>query len=157
MKITLFNTGTTQDAYLREGIAIFEKRLMHYSNFSMVYLAEPRNLKNMPEQTQKVAEGKIILTAIEKVDHPVLLDIQGKQMSSGGFSAYLQQLMNRGIKHLGFIIGGPYGFSTEVYDTVKERISVSSMTFSHQLVRLIFIEQLYRAFTIIKGEPYHHA
>ena len=78
-------------------------------------------------------------------------------MSSGGFSAYLQQLMNRGIKHLGFIIGGPYGFSTEVYDTVKERISVSSMTFSHQLVRLIFIEQLYRAFTIIKGEPYHHA
>jgi 23S rRNA (pseudouridine1915-N3)-methyltransferase len=157
MKITIFNPGATQDAYLKEGIAIFEKRLQHYSSFKMVYLTEPKNLKSMSEQAQRDAEGKVILSAIGKVDHPVLLDIGGKQLSSEGFAKYMQQCMNKGIRHLGFIIGGPFGFSDEVYNAVQEKLSVSSMTFSHQLIRLIFLEQLYRAFTILKGEPYHHA
>jgi 23S rRNA (pseudouridine1915-N3)-methyltransferase len=114
-------------------------------------------MKSMSVLAQREAEGKVILSAIEKVDYPVLLDIGGKQFSSEGFAKYMQQCMNKGIRHLGFIIGGPFGFSDEVYNTVPEKISVSAMTFSHQLIRLIFIEQLYRSFTILKGEPYHHA
>jgi len=157
MKITLFNLGATQDAYVKEGIAIFEKRIKHYTSFEMAFVNEPRNIKNQPETIQKESEGKIILTALEKVDHSVLLDVRGKQMNSEGFSKFLQQSMNKGTRHLGFVIGGPYGFSDEVYKAVPERISISAMTFSHQLVRLIFLEQLYRAFTIIRGEPYHHA
>jgi 23S rRNA (pseudouridine1915-N3)-methyltransferase len=157
MKITLFNLGTTQDIYLKEGIAIFEKRMKHYISFEMSYLPEMRNHKNQPEIVQKESEGKTILTALEKVDLPVLLDVGGKQMDSEGFSKYIQHCMNRGTRHMGFIIGGPYGFSDDVYKNVPERLSISAMTFSHQLIRLIFLEQLYRAFTIIKGEPYHHA
>lgn len=123
----------------------------------MIYLNEVRNMKSQPEYVQKESEGKILLTALEKVDYPVLLDVEGKQLNSAGFSKYLQQIMNKGRRNLGFIIGGPYGFSADVYRAVPESISLSPMTFSHQLVRLVFLEQLYRAFTIIKGEPYHHA
>lgn len=157
MKISVINIGATQESYLKEGIAIFEKRLRHYVSFEMIFLNEPRNMKNQPETMVKENEGKILLTALTKVDHPVLLDVAGKQLSSEGFSKYLQQVMNRGTRNLGFVIGGPFGFSGEVYQTVPESISLSGMTFSHQLVRLVFLEQLYRAFTIIRGEPYHHA
>jgi 23S rRNA (pseudouridine1915-N3)-methyltransferase len=157
MKISLINLGATQESYLKEGIAKFEKRIGHYISFEMIYLNEPRNIKNQPEIVQKESEGKIFLSVLEKVDHPVLLDVNGKQLSSDGFSKYLQQVMNQGTRHLGFIIGGPYGFSGELYRSVPEKISLSAMTFSHQLIRLVFLEQLYRAFTIIKGEPYHHA
>ena len=157
MKISVLNLGATQESYLKEGIAVFEKRIKHYVSFEMIYLNEPRNMKSQPENVQKESEGKILLTALEKVDYPVLLDVEGKQLNSEGFSKYLQQIMNKGTRNLGFVIGGPYGFSDDVYRAVPESISLSAMTFSHQLVRLVFLEQLYRAFTIIRGEPYHHA
>jgi 23S rRNA (pseudouridine1915-N3)-methyltransferase len=157
MKISVINLGPTQESYLKEGIAIFEKRIRHYTSFEIVYLNEPRNMKNQPEIVQKENEGKLLLSALEKVDLVVLLDVAGKQLDSETFARYLQQIMNKGTRNLGFVIGGPYGFSGEVYRTVPESISLSAMTFSHQLIRLIFLEQLYRAFTIIRGEPYHHA
>ena len=156
MKITLISLGATQENYLKEGIAIFEKRIRHYTSFELVFTNGPRNTKNQSEYLQKESEGKIILPLLEKVDLPVLLDVSGKQTDSVGFSKILQQNMNKGVRNLGFVIGGPYGFSEEVYQAVPDRISLSSMTFSHQLIRLIFVEQLYRAFTIIRGEPYHH-
>jgi 23S rRNA (pseudouridine1915-N3)-methyltransferase len=157
MKISMISVGVTQDKYLKEGIAIFEKRINRYVSFELLYLPEPRNMKNQPENVQKELEGKTILHSIARIDQPVLLDVSGKVYSSEGFSIFLQQFMNKGTRNLAFIIGGPYGFSDEVYRNVTERLSVSSMTFSHQLIRLLFVEQLYRAFTIIKGEPYHHA
>jgi 23S rRNA (pseudouridine1915-N3)-methyltransferase len=157
MKVSVINLGLTQETYLKEGIAIFEKRIKHYISFEMTYLNEARKLKNQPEKLQKESEGKIILSALEKIDHPVLLDVTGQQYDSESFSRFMQQSMNKGTRHLGFIIGGPYGFSDDVYIAVRERMSISAMTFSHQMIRLIFLEQLYRAFTIIKGEPYHHA
>jgi 23S rRNA (pseudouridine1915-N3)-methyltransferase len=157
MKISVLNLGATKESYLKEGIAVFEKRIKHYVSFEMIYLNEIRNMKSQPENVQKESEGRILLTALEKVDYPVLLDVEGKQLNSTDFSKYLQQIMNKGSRNLGFIIGGPYGFSADVYRAVPESISLSPMTFSHQLVRLVFLEQLYRAFTIIKGEPYHHA
>jgi 23S rRNA (pseudouridine1915-N3)-methyltransferase len=156
MKIALINPGVTQDAYIREGLSVFEKRIKHYIGFEMMNLSIPRAFKSQSPNLQKESEGKLILSAIEKADHPVLLDVTGKQMDSPGFARFLQQSMNRGTKNLAFVIGGPYGFSDEVYQRISDRISFSSMTFSHQLIRLIFMEQLYRAFTIIKGEPYHH-
>jgi len=157
MKITLINVGPTQDSYLKDGIAIFEKRIRHYITFEMKTLNEPKTIRNQPETVQKEMEGKLILAALEKVDRPVLLDVKGKQPDSLEFADFLRQSMNRGIKNLGFIIGGPYGFTDEIYRHVPEKLSMSSMTFSHQIIRLFFLEQLYRAFTIIKGEPYHHA
>jgi 23S rRNA (pseudouridine1915-N3)-methyltransferase len=157
MKVSLINLGLTQETYLKEGIAIFEKRIKNYVSFEMTYLNEARKIKHLPEKVQKESEGKIILSALEKIDQPVLLDVTGQQYDSENFSRFIQQSMNKGRRHLGFIIGGPYGFSDEVYHTVPERISLSAMTFSHQMIRLIFLEQLYRAFTIMKGEPYHHA
>ncbi len=157
MKISVINLGVTQDHYLKEGISLYEKRLKHYIPFEMNYLTTPRPSKNQSSLVQKDQEGKILLAALGKSDHAVLLDVGGKQYGSEAFSGYLQLLMNRGIRHLAFLIGGPYGFSDEVYHTVPDRISLSPMTFSHQLVRLVFLEQLYRAFTIIRGEPYHHA
>lgn len=122
----------------------------------MIYLSEPRNVQNQPEKVQKENEGKIILSTLEHIDHAVLLDKKGKHFSSISFARYIQQCMNKSTRNLGFVIGGPFGFSQEVYQTVPERISLSEMTFSHQLVRLVFLEQLYRAFTIIRGESYHY-
>jgi 23S rRNA (pseudouridine1915-N3)-methyltransferase len=157
MKISVINLGNTQEPYLKEGIALFEKRIKHYVSFEMIYLKELRQVKNHAENVQKEQEGKLFLQALEKVDYPVLLDVGGKKFDSVQFSRYIQLVLNKGSRHLGFVIGGPYGFSGEVYQAVPERISLSDMTFSHQLIRLVFLEQLYRAFTIIKGEPYHHA
>ena len=157
MKISIITLGKTQESYLKEGIALYEKRIRHYVPFEMIYLDEPRNMKSQPETVLKEYEGKLLLSALEKTDQPVLLDVGGKQLDSVAFSDFIQRAMNRGIRNLGFIIGGAYGFSEEVFLSVPERLSLSSMTFSHQLIRLVFLEQLYRAFTIIRGEPYHHA
>lgn len=157
MRITVLNIGKTQEPFLKEGLSYYENRIRHYVPFEMVFLNPPRLGPRTPESVQKDAEGKTILAALSSVDYPVLLDEKGKSLSSGGFAAYLQQAMNRGTRCLGFVTGGPYGFSEEVYRAVPERISLSGMTFSHQLVRLLFLEQLYRGFTIIRGEPYHHA
>lgn len=157
MKISVINLGVTQDQYLKEGIGLYEKRLKHYVPFEMTYLNAIKTAKNLSHQAQKEQEGKLLLAAVERSDQVVLLDVEGKQYGSEAFSSYLQQLMNRGTRHLTFVIGGPFGFSDEVYRAVSDRISLSPMTFSHQLIRLVFLEQLYRAFTIIRGEPYHHA
>lgn len=156
MKVSVINLGSSKETYLKEGILNYEKRIKRYVAFEMIHLNEPKHVHNQPVNLQKESEGKVILASLVKIDMPVLLDVSGKKLSSEGFSDYIQQMMNRGIKNLGFITGGPYGFSGEVYKAVPESISLSEMTFSHQLVRLIFLEQLYRAFTIIKGEPYHH-
>ncbi len=157
MKISIINLGNTQEPYLKEGIALFEKRIKHYISFDMIYLKASRQMQHQPEIVQKEQEGKLVLKALEKIDYPVLLDTVGRKLDSVQFSQYIQQVMNKGSRHVGFVIGGPYGFSGDVYQAVPEKISLSDMTFSHQLVRLVFLEQLYRAFTIIKGEPYHHA
>jgi 23S rRNA (pseudouridine1915-N3)-methyltransferase len=157
MKISIINMGETREPFLKDGMVLYEKRIRHYVSLEMIYLNEPRNANSLPEAVQKEQEGKAILLALEKTDHPVLLDMKGKQFSSEAFSKYLQQAMNKGTRNLTFVIGGPYGFSEEVYRAASNRMSLSEMTFSHQLIRLIFLEQLYRAFTIIRGEPYHHA
>jgi len=157
MKIIILNIGLTRESYLRDGLALYEKRLRHYIPFEMVYLPGSKLVKTQPEKFQKENEGRIILSALDRVDYPVLLDERGTQLSSTGFSNYLQQAMNRGTRTMGFIIGGPFGFSEEVYKAVPDKISLSGMTFPHELIRLLFLEQLYRGFTIIRGEPYHHS
>ena len=157
MKIALLNIGRTGESWLRDGLAKYENRLRHYVPFEMVYLQEPKPAKNQSEKIQKENEGRIILSALANFDYKVLLDERGKMMSSAVFAGFLQNAMNRGTKNLAFVTGGPYGFSEEVYKAVPERISLSEMTFSHQMIRLLFLEQLYRGFTIIRGEPYHHA
>jgi len=156
MKIVVLNTGRTTGAYLREGLAFYENRIRHYIPFEMIYLPEPRQLKTPAENLQKEAEGRILLRSLDRFDFPVLLDERGTRFNSTGFANYLQQAMNRGTRSMAFIIGGPYGFSEEIYKAVPNRISLSEMTFPHQLIRLILLEQLYRGLTIIRGEPYHH-
>jgi 23S rRNA (pseudouridine1915-N3)-methyltransferase len=156
MKISVISTCDTNESYLKEGLTLYEKRLNHYVPFEMIYLNEPRNAGSQPEKVRKENEGKAILRALRHIDQAILLDKKGRHFSSIGFAKHIQQCMNRGIRNLGFVIGGPFGFSEELYQIVPERISLSELTFPHQLVRLVFLEQLYRAFTIIKGEAYHY-
>ncbi len=157
MKITLINIGKTDISNVNEGVKLYEKRIKKYIPFEIIYLPDIKSRRNVNVRQQQETEGKSILKAIEKADHIILLDEKGKEYSSVEFSGHMQELMNRSVKHLIFVTGGPYGFSEEVYARASELISLSRMTFSHQLVRLIFTEQLYRAMTIIKGEPYHHS
>ncbi|MBN1416196.1 MAG: 23S rRNA (pseudouridine(1915)-N(3))-methyltransferase RlmH [Bacteroidales bacterium] len=156
MKISVLNIGATDIAYLQEGIDHYLKRLKHYIPVEMTYVSATKAGKSATPDFVKEKEGSAIIRHLAGVDVAVLLDERGRQMTSEGFAKYLQQIMNRGAKSLVFITGGAYGFSNEVYDRVNERISMSSMTFPHQLIRLVFLEQLYRAFTILKGESYHH-
>ena len=134
----------------------YKKRLGRYIKFQLVVIPDLKNNKNLTESQQKEKEGEHILAQIETSDLVVLLDEKGKQFTSVSFSNYLQKKMNSGLKRLVFVIGGPYGFGDEVYKRANEKVSLSSMTFSHQMVRLFAIEQLYRAFTILRNEPYHH-
>lgn len=154
MKISLYYIGKSEDRFANEALKLFEKRIRRYLPFEINASGKVR--AGLPPEAQREAEGKNILKFISDADYAILLDVKGRQFSSEGFADYLQSLMNRGTKSLSFVIGGPYGFSDEVYKNVGERISLSGMTFSHQLVRLVFLEQLYRAFTILNGEPYHH-
>ncbi len=156
MKINLFAVGKTDDAHLQRLIDTYCRRLGHYVNFELQIIPDIKNAKNLSEAQQKKAEGELILKKVEKSDFLVLLDEKGKQYDSIGFSDFLQKKMNSGIKNLIFVIGGPYGFSEEVYQRANGKLSLSPMTFSHQMVRLFFIEQLYRGFTILRNEPYHH-
>lgn len=156
MEIIFLCVGKTAQSYVSDGIAMYEKRLANYIKFKIELIPELKNNKNMSAAQQKEQEGLLLLRHIERADEAVLLDERGAQYSSVEFSSFLQKKMNRGIKSLLFIVGGPYGFSDEVYARVPLRLSLSTMTFSHQMVRLFFIEQLYRAFTILKGEPYHN-
>ena len=130
--------------------------LLFYIKFELEIIPDLKNSKNLSEASQKEKEGELILKKVQTSDELVLLDEQGKQYSSVDFSDYLQKKMNAGLKQLIFVIGGPYGFSAEVYQRANGKISLSKMTFSHQMVRVFFVEQLYRAFTILKNEPYHH-
>jgi 23S rRNA (pseudouridine1915-N3)-methyltransferase len=156
MKITLLVVGKTEEEYLIKGIGIYKSRLEHYIRFNIVELLPPRNFRLLNPQQLKEAEGKLLLRYFNDSDQIVLLDEQGKQPDSVEFSGLLQKYMNAGTKHLMFVVGGAFGFSDEVYQAAGSKLSLSPMTFSHQMVRLFFTEQLYRAFTILKNEPYHN-
>ena len=156
MNIKLIAVGKTDHKNLQLLIDEYQKRLSFYVKFDFEILADIKNVKNLSENQQKEKEGEIILSKIGSTDQLILLDEKGKNYSSINFAGELQKKMNSGIKTLVFVIGGPYGFSSEVYEKANGKISLSTMTFSHQMVRLFFIEQLYRAFTILKNEPYHH-
>ncbi|TKG94699.1 23S rRNA (pseudouridine(1915)-N(3))-methyltransferase RlmH [Puteibacter caeruleilacunae] len=156
MKVILIVVGKTDQKYLEEGIGKYVKRIPHYIPFEMRIIPDIKNTKNLSVNEQKDREGKTILNGINNSDHLILLDEKGKDFKSTEFAAFMQKKMNAGLKNLVFLIGGPYGFSPDVYARANGKISLSKMTFSHQLVRILFVEQLYRAMTIIKGEPYHH-
>lgn len=156
MKITLLVIGKTEEDYLNKGIGNYLGRLAHYIKFDYVEIQPPRSFRQLNPQMLKEAEGKLILKHLAASDHVVLLDENGKTATSVEFAAMLQKLMNSGIRHLMFVVGGAFGFSGEVYQAAQSRLALSAMTFSHQMVRLFFTEQLYRAFTILKNEPYHN-
>lgn len=156
MKIALIVIGKTDAGYFVDAINEYKKRLVHYIPFEMEVIPDIKNVKNMSEIQQKEKEGELILKFLQPGDYLVLLDEKGKDFTSLQFAAYLEKKMHTIPKRLVFIIGGPYGFSEAVYGAAFEKISLSKMTFSHQMVRLIFIEQIYRAMTILNNEPYHH-
>jgi len=156
MKITLLVVGKTEDKYLIEGMEKYLNRLKHYITFNMIVIPELKNTKNLTEAQQKTKEAESILKQVNNLDVVVLLDEKGKKYTSVSFSNYLNKQMIGSVQHLVFVIGGPYGFDESVYKRANSSLSLSEMTFSHQMVRLFFIEQLYRAFSILKGEPYHH-
>lgn len=156
MTIKLIAIGKTDNNELQTLINNYIKRLGFYIKFSFDIIPDLKKSKNLTEEQQKHKEGELILSKTNSSDTIVLLDEKGKLQSSMEFSSYLQKHMNSGIKQLTFIIGGPYGFSDEVYKRANGKLSLSKMTFSHQMIRLFFIEQLYRGFTILKNEPYHH-
>ena len=155
MKTLLILVGKTNDKHFQAGISDYAERISHYMPFDIVTIPELRNTKSLSEEQQKTAEGELILKQIQTSDTVVLLDEHGKELRSVDFARWLSQKQQTA-RRLVFVIGGPYGFSPEVYARANEKLSLSQMTFSHQMVRLIFTEQLYRACTIIKGEPYHH-
>lgn len=156
MEITLIVIGKTNAKYLIEGLDEYTRRLKHYITYNINILPDIKNTKNLTEEQQKETEGKLILNALKPGDYLVLLDERGKEFSSMQFSDYLQRKMNSGLRRLVFVVGGPYGFSKDVYNKADEKLSLSKMTFSHEMIRLFFTEQIYRAMTIIRGEPYHH-
>ncbi|WP_298526280.1 23S rRNA (pseudouridine(1915)-N(3))-methyltransferase RlmH [uncultured Christiangramia sp.] len=156
MTIKLVCVGKTDKRELEDLINIYSERLQHYIKFEMEVIPDLKKTKNLDENQQKTKEGDLILGGTQNSDFVVLLDENGKQYDSVAFSEYIQKRMNTGLKRLIFVIGGPYGFSDAIYTRANGKISLSKMTFSHQMVRLFATEQLYRAFTILKNEPYHH-
>ncbi len=148
--------GKTNSAFLREGEAEYDSRLKHYVNFRQEVIADIKNAQKLSVDQVRIKEGESILKQIQPSDFMVLLDDKGEQFSSVQFATWLQKRMGSGLKTLVFVVGGAYGFSEEVYQRANGKLSLSKMTFTHQMVRLIFKEQLYRAFTILKNEPYHH-
>jgi 23S rRNA (pseudouridine1915-N3)-methyltransferase len=157
MKITLLTVGKTEDAYIREGIDKYVKRLKHYIKLELADLPELKNTKSLSQDQQKAREAEMILKKVAATDYLVLLDEKGKEFTSEQFATYINKHMVGAASNLVFVVGGPYGFDASVHARANDKVSLSRMTFSHQMVRLFFIEQLYRAFTIIKGEPYHHS
>ena len=156
MKITLLTVGKTDKDWVKQGLDIYTSRLKHYISFSISEIPELKNVSAFTKDQIKTKEGELILKNIKPSDDVILLDEHGKEYTSTGFASLLQKKMAQEGKDIVFIIGGAYGFSDDVYKRSNSKISLSQMTFSHQIIRLIFLEQLYRAFTIIKGEPYHH-
>ncbi len=156
MNIKLLAIGKTDNKSLQALIDDYTKRLSFYVKFDLEVIPDIKNVKNLSEAQQKEKEGELILSKLSATDQLILLDENGTTFSSLGFSDYLQKKMNAGIKTLVFVIGGPYGFSEEIYKKAQGKVSLSEMTFSHQMVRLFVIEQIYRGFTILRNEPYHH-
>lgn len=156
MKIALLSIGKTDNRLFKEIIDDYVKRLNYYIPFEDIYIPDIKNRKSISEVEQKNLEGDKLIKALELTDYIVLLDDKGKKFNSSGFANYIEKKMYTVPKRLVFIIGGPYGFSKSVYNIANEKISLSEMTFTHQMVRMIFTEQLYRAMTIINNEPYHH-
>ena len=156
MNIKLIAVGKTDHKNLQLLIDEYQKRLSFYIKFELEIIPDIKNVKNLSESQQKEKEGDLLLSKITATDQLILLDENGSTFSSVKFADYLQKKMNSGAKTLVFVIGGPYGFSDAVYQKAQGKISLSLMTFSHQMVRLFFIEQLYRGFTILRNEPYHH-
>ena len=155
MRIKLLVVGKTTDSRVASLIDDYQNRLKHYIPFSIEVLPELRNAKSLSEEQQKTVEGEMILKTVSAAEEMILLDEHGKEFRSVEFSDYLQKKMSAG-RDIVFVVGGPYGFSEAVYQRANGKISLSKMTFSHQMVRLFFVEQLYRAMTILRHEPYHH-
>lgn len=155
MKTILLLVGKTVDKHFIAGISDYAERISHYMPFEIVTIPELKNTKNLSEEQQKTMEGELILKQLQPSDTVVLMDEHGKEFTSMEYARWLEQKRNT-TRRLVIVIGGPYGFSPKVYERANEKISLSRMTFSHQMVRLIMTEQIYRACTIIKGEPYHH-
>lgn len=156
MKILVLLIGKTDKKYIKEGIDDYVKRIGFYLPFELKVIPDLKNNSNLSEDLQKEKEGRLILEQINKGDQLVLLDERGLELSSVEFSRWVERKMIAGLRQLVFVVGGPYGFSEAVYQRADHKISLSKLTFSHQMVRMIFVEQLYRAMTIIKNEPYHH-
>tara|TARA_B100000768_G_C10951236_1_gene237747 strand:- start:11 stop:484 length:474 start_codon:yes stop_codon:yes gene_type:complete len=156
MKIMLYVIGKTDNPHIEALTNVYLQRLQHYINFTLEVIPDIKNVKNLSESQQKNAEGDGLLKKIHTTDFLTVLDEKGKTYTSEDFADFLQKKMNSGLKNLVFVVGGPYGFSDAIYQRANARISLSSMTFSHQMVRPFFMEQLYRSFTILKNEPYHH-
>jgi len=156
VKIIFLAIGKTSEGYLKEGIAVYEKRLRNYLTFEIKILPELKKTSGLSIVEQQTKEGKLLLGSLVPGDKLTLLDERGKQLGSPEFSVFLQKYMLQSVKSMIFAVGGPYGFSKEVYERADDMVSLSKMTFSHQMVRLIFLEQLYRAMTILNNEPYHH-
>ena len=155
MKTLLILVGKTTDRHFQAGISDYAGRISHYMPFELVTIPELKNTKSLSEDQQKTAEGELILKLLQPSDTVVLLDEHGRELRSIEFARWLEQKRNTA-RRLVFVIGGPYGFSPALYARANEQLSLSKMTFSHQMIRLVFTEQVYRACTIIKGEPYHH-
>ncbi len=157
MRITLLLVGKTDAGWLQSAVDIYSQRLSHYIRFNLVEITPPKNTRQLNPQQLKEAEGKLMLKYFEDADQVILLDERGKSYTSETFSEWLQKKMNVGTRHLIFVVGGAFGFSEEVYSAAHGKLALSQMTFSHQMVRVFFTEQLYRAFTILRNEPYHNS
>lgn len=156
MNIKLVVVGKTEEKYLKEGIEIFEKRLKFYIPYEMIIIPSLKDTKSLTPQMVKEKEGELIIKQVSKADKVVLFDEMGEEFRSIEYANFLQKNMNAGIKTICFVVGGAFGFSDEVYKIANLKIAMSKMTFSHQMIRLMIVEQLYRAFTILKNEPYHN-
>lgn len=156
MKIKLLMIGKTTNSKLQALIEDYAGRLKHYANFEMVVVPELKNTKNLSFELQKEKEGELLLSKVEPNDDVILLDDKGRQLTSMEFADFISKKMLAASRGIVFVVGGPYGFAPAVYQRANSKLSLSAMTFSHQMIRLIFAEQLYRAMTILKGEPYHH-
>ena len=156
MKITLLQTGKTTDKHISELVDLYSNRIKKYTGFEIITIPDVKNTKNMPVQEQKAKEATKIIQSVTDDDYIILLDERGKELRTLEFSGALEKMFFLPKKRIVFIIGGPWGFSEAVYKRADYKMSLSKMTYPHQLVRLLFLEQLYRVFTIIKGEPYHH-
>lgn len=156
MKIKLICAGKTSDSYIIEGIEKYTKRLKHYTSFEIIEIPEVKGFNTKGKDVLKEEEAKLFLAKIDKNDYLILLDENGKHKTSMEFADSIQNKMNRSISSIVFLVGGPFGFSQTMYDRADEKMSLSKMTFSHQMIRLFFIEQLYRSFSILRGEKYHH-